>query len=171
MNKAGCGPAVDRARVDGEQQGGKSKGGKFSEHAFHRFLADASACPLREMHGQICPTLCTGSGRENVSRKMLRGGGAAPRARDGEPVPLTPKALGNLLVLYEWAGWLGSEELAHAAWLDTFVEHSNLLVNSHGSVSQGEFDMSREEGLIHEATRKKLGFESFLRVVSCNARG
>jgi len=50
--------------------------------------------------------------------------------RDGEPVPLTPKALETLLVLVENSGHvLHKDELMKKLWPDTFVEEANLAVN------------------------------------------
>lgn len=50
--------------------------------------------------------------------------------RDGEPVPLTPKAVETLLVLVERNGRVVSrEELMREVWPDTFVEDNNLSVN------------------------------------------
>jgi DNA-binding winged helix-turn-helix (wHTH) protein/TolB-like protein len=50
--------------------------------------------------------------------------------RDGERVPLTPKAFEMLLVLVSNAGVvLGKEELMERLWPDTFVEEANLAVN------------------------------------------
>src|SRR5215213_903344 len=47
--------------------------------------------------------------------------------RDGEPVPLSPKAFETLLVLVERGGRLvGKEELMRALWPDSFVEEANL---------------------------------------------
>ena len=47
--------------------------------------------------------------------------------RDGEVVPLTPKAFDLLLVLVEHHGrLLGKDELIKAVWSDTFVEEGNL---------------------------------------------
>lgn len=50
--------------------------------------------------------------------------------RDGEPVPLTPKAFDLLAAFIERAGRLISkEELLQKVWPDTFVEESNLAYN------------------------------------------
>ena len=50
--------------------------------------------------------------------------------RDGEPVPLTPKAFDVLVALLEKPGQLISkEELLQKVWPDTFVEESNLAYN------------------------------------------
>jgi DNA-binding winged helix-turn-helix (wHTH) protein/TolB-like protein/tetratricopeptide (TPR) repeat protein len=50
--------------------------------------------------------------------------------RDGERVPLTPKALELLIVLVSNAGLvLEKEELMEIVWPDTFVEEANLAVN------------------------------------------
>src|SRR5262249_29765657 len=47
--------------------------------------------------------------------------------RDGEPVPLTPKAFDMLLALVESAGrLLEKEELMHSLWPDSFVEEGSL---------------------------------------------
>src|SRR5256885_1450920 len=47
--------------------------------------------------------------------------------RDGEAVPLTPKAFEMLLVLVEYSGRvLGKEELMKRVWPDSFVEEANL---------------------------------------------
>lgn len=48
-------------------------------------------------------------------------------ARDGRPVPLTPKAFDLLLVLVENGGrLLGKKDLMEAVWPDSFVEEGNL---------------------------------------------
>ena len=58
----------------------------------------------------------------DVGERMLR--------RDGEPVPLTPKAFDVLVALLEKPGQLISkEELLQTVWPDTFVEESNLAYN------------------------------------------
>ncbi|MEP6918593.1 MAG: transcriptional regulator, partial [Acidobacteriota bacterium] len=50
--------------------------------------------------------------------------------RDGEPVPLTPKAFDVLVALLEKPGQLISkEELLRKVWPETFVEESNLAYN------------------------------------------
>ena len=50
--------------------------------------------------------------------------------RDGEPVPLQPKALETLVALVERGGRVVSrEELVEAVWADTQVEENNLSVN------------------------------------------
>ena len=47
--------------------------------------------------------------------------------RDGQPVPLTPKAFEMLVALVERSGHLvGKEELMKVVWADAFVEESNL---------------------------------------------
>src|SRR5262245_44516517 len=50
--------------------------------------------------------------------------------RDGEPVPLTPKAFDMLLALVENSGRLvGKEELMRSLWPDSFVEEGSLAQN------------------------------------------
>lgn len=50
--------------------------------------------------------------------------------RDGEPVPLTPKAYETLLLLVERSGRiLTKEEMMRAVWPETFVEEANLAHN------------------------------------------
>ena len=50
--------------------------------------------------------------------------------RDGEPVPLTPKAFDTLLVLVENSGHvLAKDALMAQIWPDSFVEENNLLQN------------------------------------------
>src|SRR5712691_4561011 len=50
--------------------------------------------------------------------------------RDGEPVPLTPKAVETLLVLVQQNGKLVEREaLMNAIWPDTYVEDGNLNFN------------------------------------------
>lgn len=50
--------------------------------------------------------------------------------RDGEPVPLTPKAFETLLALVERSGHLvKKDELMKVVWADAFVEESNLTNN------------------------------------------
>src|SRR5260370_13333211 len=50
--------------------------------------------------------------------------------RNGEPVPLTPKAFGTLVVLVQRSGHLvEKDELMKRLWPDNFVEESNL--NQH----------------------------------------
>ncbi|HMF61690.1 MAG TPA: transcriptional regulator, partial [Vicinamibacterales bacterium] len=58
----------------------------------------------------------------DIAERMLR--------RDGETVPLTPKAFDVLVALIEKPGQLISkEELLQKVWPDTFVEESNLAYN------------------------------------------
>ena len=58
----------------------------------------------------------------DIAERMLR--------RDGETVPLTPKAFDVLVALIEKPGQLISkEELLQKVWPDTFVEESNLSYN------------------------------------------
>src|SRR6185436_4702372 len=50
--------------------------------------------------------------------------------RNGQPVPLTPKAFETLVALVERSGHLvEKDELMKAVWSDTFVEESNLTNN------------------------------------------
>ena len=50
--------------------------------------------------------------------------------RDNEPVPLTPKVFGILLVLVEQSGHLvEKDELMRQVWPDSFVEEGNLTQN------------------------------------------
>jgi Tol biopolymer transport system component/DNA-binding winged helix-turn-helix (wHTH) protein len=58
---------------------------------------------------------------DTVERRLLR---------DGETVPLTPKAFETLVLLVERGGRLvGKDELMKALWSDTIVEESNLTNN------------------------------------------
>ncbi|HEV2669357.1 MAG TPA: transcriptional regulator, partial [Blastocatellia bacterium] len=50
--------------------------------------------------------------------------------RDGEPLPLTPKAVDTLLALVQHSGQvLNKEELMKLVWPDTVVEEGNLTQN------------------------------------------
>ena len=50
--------------------------------------------------------------------------------RDGQPVPLTPKAFDVLVAFVEQPGrLLSKQELLDKVWPDTFVEESNLTYN------------------------------------------
>src|SRR5918993_5546988 len=50
--------------------------------------------------------------------------------REGQPVPLTPKAFETLLALVENSGHcLGKDELMRRVWPDSFVEENNLSQN------------------------------------------
>src|SRR5213594_4086599 len=50
--------------------------------------------------------------------------------RDGQPIPLTPKAFDTLLVLIRsGAHMVEKEELLKSVWPDTFVEEANLAYN------------------------------------------
>ncbi len=50
--------------------------------------------------------------------------------RDGQPIPLTPKAFETLIALVENSGHvLGKEELMRRVWPDSFVEENNLSQN------------------------------------------
>jgi len=50
--------------------------------------------------------------------------------RDGEPVPLTPKAFETLLVLVQNNGQpISRDDLMQAVWPDSFVEEGNLTQN------------------------------------------
>jgi len=63
-----------------------------------------------------------GEYRLEPAEKLLR--------RDGNPVPLTPKAFEMLLVLVQRSGCLvDKDELIKAVWADTFVEEANLARN------------------------------------------
>jgi len=63
-----------------------------------------------------------GEYRLEPAEKLLR--------RNGNPVPLTPKAFEMLLVLVERSGCLvDKDELIKAVWADTFVEEANLARN------------------------------------------
>ena len=58
----------------------------------------------------------------DVQQRVLR--------RDGEPVPLTPKAFDLLTALVEQPGrLLTKEELLQKVWPHTFVEEANLAYN------------------------------------------
>src|SRR5829696_4215866 len=51
-------------------------------------------------------------------------------SRDGEPVPLTPKAFETLVALVENSGHvLSKDELMKKVWPDSFVEENNLSQN------------------------------------------
>ena len=57
--------------------------------------------------------------RVDVRRRLL--------LHDGQPVPLSPRALDTLLFLLEHHGHIvGKDELMQAVWPDTFVEENNL---------------------------------------------
>ena len=57
--------------------------------------------------------------------------------RDGEPIPLTPKAFDMLLLLVENGGrLLEKEELMRRLWPDSFVEEGNAV----RFPAPGEFD-------------------------------
>lgn len=59
--------------------------------------------------------------------------------RDGEMVPLTPKAFDTLLILVENGGHVvEKEELMKRLWPDTFVEEANLA--HHISLLRKTFD-------------------------------
>jgi DNA-binding winged helix-turn-helix (wHTH) protein len=56
--------------------------------------------------------------------------GARLLLREGEPVPLTPKAVETLIALVESGGQMVSrEELLKRVWPDTYVEENNLSVS------------------------------------------
>ena len=62
--------------------------------------------------------------------------------REGEPVPLTPKAFETLVALVERSGHLvGKDELMKVVWSDAYVEESNLTNNVYAlrkMLGQGE---------------------------------
>ena len=63
-----------------------------------------------------------GAFRVDASKRLL--------ARDGTPVPLTPKVFDTLLHLVRHSGTpLGKDELMRAIWPDTVVEENNLNQN------------------------------------------
>src|SRR6266478_5822811 len=63
-----------------------------------------------------------GAFRVDASKRLL--------ARDGTPVPLTPKVFDTLLHLVQHSGTpLGKDELMRAIWPDTIVEENNLNQN------------------------------------------
>jgi DNA-binding winged helix-turn-helix (wHTH) protein len=76
--------------------------------------------------------------------------------RDGESVPLTPKAFDLLLALVEGYGRLhGKEELLKRVWPDTFVEEANLASN----ISQLRKALGDgENGLRYIETMPKRGY-------------
>ncbi len=64
--------------------------------------------------------------------------------RDGERVPLTPKAFDTLLYLVEHSGTLlDKDELLRAVWADTIVEENNL--NQHISTLRRVLGEKRDE--------------------------
>ncbi len=64
--------------------------------------------------------------------------------RDGERVPLTPKAFDTLLYLVEHSGTLlDKDELLRAVWADTVVEENNL--NQHISTLRRVLGEKRDE--------------------------
>ena len=63
-----------------------------------------------------------GAFRVDASKRLL--------ARDGMPVPLTPKVFDTLLHLVQHSGTaVGKDELMRAIWPDTIVEENNLNQN------------------------------------------
>src|SRR5262245_66671031 len=82
--------------------------------------------------------------------------------RDGEAVPLTPKAFDLLLALVERHGrLLEKEELLKKVWPDTFVEEANLGSNSsqlRKSLGDGE------NGHRYIETAPKRGYRSVANV-------
>ena len=74
------------------------------------------------MDNQIRQLYEFGEYRLEPAEKLLR--------RNGNPVPLTPKAFEMLLVLVQRSGCLvDKDELIKAVWADTFVEEANLARN------------------------------------------
>ena len=52
--------------------------------------------------------------------------------REGQPVPLPPKAYETLVSLLQHAGQIvGKDELMKSVWPDSFVEDGNLTFNIH----------------------------------------
>ena len=72
-----------------------------------------------------------GQSRDDFSVRAIHAGARRTSAApDGEPVPLTPKAVDVLVALVERPGRLVSrEELLQEVWRDTFVEEANLSYN------------------------------------------
>lgn len=91
--------------------------------------------------------------------------------RDGEPVPLTPKAFDTLVALVERSGHLvKKDELMRAVWSDAFVEESNLTNNVYAlrkMLGEGENGKSYIEtvpkrGYRFTAPVKELPLETWL---------
>src|SRR5262245_57220827 len=76
--------------------------------------------------------------------------------RDGQPVPLTPKAFETLVALVERCGHLvGKDELMNAVWSDAFVEESNLTNNVY---TLRKLLGHREDGRSYIETVPKRGY-------------
>ena len=88
--------------------------------------------------------------------------------RNGEPVPMTPKAFDLLLVLAENPGrLLTKEQLMQAIWSDTAVEESNL--SYHVFAIRKALGDTAENGLI--TTVPKSGYRFTMAVTHSNGRG
>ncbi len=74
------------------------------------------------MNGQVKHFYTFGPFRLDPQERVL--------LRDGQPVPLAPKAVEILLLLVEKAGHLvDKDDLMKRVWPDTFVEEGNLTKN------------------------------------------
>lgn len=91
--------------------------------------------------------------------------------RDGEPVPLTPKAFETLVALVQRSGHLvEKDELMRAVWSDAFVEESNLTNNVYalrkmlgaGENGQSYIETVPKRGYRFTAMVKELPTEALL---------
>ncbi len=83
--------------------------------------------------------------------------------RDGQGLPLTPKAFDLLLILVENAGHLmGKEELMNRVWPDSFVEEANLPVKI-SELRRVLDDGSGDESLIETVPRRGYRFRGVVR--------
>lgn len=88
--------------------------------------------------------------------------------RDGEPVPLTPKAFDMLLALVENSGrLLEKEELMRRLWPDSFVEEGSLAQNV--SLLRKALGESDDQKFIETVTRSGYRFIASVRVVQDDA--
>jgi Tol biopolymer transport system component/DNA-binding winged helix-turn-helix (wHTH) protein len=93
----------------------------------------------------------------DVSERVLQ--------RDGQPVPLTPKAFDLLAALLERPGQLISkEELLQKVWPDTFVEESNLAYNVF-SLRKALGDTAENSSYIETVPKKGYRFTAVVRPV------
>src|SRR5215208_1100074 len=89
--------------------------------------------------------------------------------REGQPVPLTPKAFDLLVVLVENGGHLlGKKDLMEAVWPDSFVEEGNLTFTV-SSLRKALGEDRKEPQYIETVPRSGYRFVADVRVLEADA--
>src|SRR5215212_4238310 len=91
--------------------------------------------------------------------------------REGQPVPLTPKAFDLLVVLVENGGHLlGKKDLMEAVWPDSFVEEGNLTFTI-SSLRKALGEDRKEHQYIETVPRSGYRFVAGVRVLKGDSGG